>query len=259
MSAADAPLVVTLPERLDRPLRLGPFPSARDALRFLTYAAVGACLAPFVPAGLWLGVVGLGFVSSVWKPGGETVEGRAARAVSWELRRLRGGRGMTPADLPEPSHRAHLTLDSGARVAVVRAGGLPLAYLPSAELARRFEQFREIVRGLDGGFVLHATLAPIHAGPFVPVGQAPGGADRAARDGYRELVRLIARGRSVRRVYLAVGCTSPGSEGVGRLEANVAALMERLAALGLVPFRLRDRALAEAARRIGWAERGPSP
>ncbi len=95
MSAADAPLVVAFPERLDRTLRLGPFPSARDALRLLTYAAVGACLAPFAPADLWLGVVGFGFVSSVWKPGGETVEAQTLRTVSWGLRRLREGRPMT--------------------------------------------------------------------------------------------------------------------------------------------------------------------
>jgi len=254
MSAADLPPTVRFPEKLDRTLRLGPFPSGRDALRFVTYAAVGACLAPFVPPALWLGVVLLGFVSSVWKPGGEAIEARFVRFVAWEVRRTRRVRTMTGATGTGRTHRAHLTLGSGVRAAVVRAAGLPLAYLPSAELGRRFEIFRELVQGLEGGFLVYSTLVPIHPTPLLPTEPVPGGAEREARRGYQELVELIARGRSVRRVFVAVGCTDPGLEGIGRLEATVATLVERLRALGLNPIRLRDRALGEAARRIGLGE-----
>jgi hypothetical protein len=249
---------VVLPERLDRQLRLGPFPSGRDALRFVTYVAIAACLAPFVPTALWLGVAVLGFASSVWKPGGESVERRLVRALSWEVRRFRREVTMgSPATLG-PTHRAHLHLAGGVRAAVVRAAGVPLAYLPSAELARRYELFREVVRGLEGGFFLFATSTPIHPNPFLPGELAPVGGEREARAGYQELVELIARGRSVRRVYVVVGCADPGAPGIERLEATVGTLLERLAALGLRPLRLRDRALREAARRIGLAERAGS-
>ena len=256
MSVAEAPPTVCFPERLDRTLRLGPFPSGRDALRFITYAAAGACLAPFVPTPLWLGVVLLGFASSVWRPGGETIETRVLRFAVWEVRRIRRGHPMNARAGNGSAPRAHLTLDSGVHVAVVRARGLPLAYLPSAELARRFDTFRDIVRGLESGFLLCATLATIHPRPFVPGEPVPTGVEREARAGYRELVELIARGRSVRRVFVAVGCADPGVEGIGRLEATVVTLLDRLGALGLQPVRLRDRALGEAARRMGLENPG---
>jgi hypothetical protein len=259
MAGAEGPPAVGFPERLDRTLRLGPFPSGRDALRFVTYAAVGACLAPFVPTYVWLGIVLVGFASSAWKPGGETVERRVLRLASWELRRLGGDRSMRPRDGIASARRGHLRLRSGLHVAIVRAAGLPLAYLPSAELARRFELFRELLRGIDGGFALFASLAPIHARPFVPAEPAPAGPEGAARAGYRELVELIARGRSVRRVFVAIASADAGVEGVGRLEATTATLLERLGALGLKPVRLRDRTLGEAARLIGLAEGRPAP
>ncbi len=259
MAGAQGPPVVGFPERLDRTLRLGPFPSGRDALRFVTYAAVGACLAPFVPTYVWLGIVLVGFALSVWKPSGETAESRILRFASWEFRRIGGGRSMNSMQGVGSVRRGHLRLRSGLYVAIVRAAGLPLAYLPSAELARRFELFRELLRGIDGGFALFASLAPIHARPFAPAEPAPAGAEGEARAGYRELVELIARGRSVRRVFVVVGSADAGLEGVGRLEATTATLLERLGALGLKPVRLRDRTLGEAARLIGLAEGRPTP
>ncbi len=254
MAGAEEPPTVALPERLDRTLRLGPFPSGRDALRFVTYVAVAACLAPFVPTAVWLGIAVLGFASSVWKPGGEPVERHVARVLAWEARRFGSARAMSAPARPGPGPRAHLALAPGVRAAVVRAAGVPLAYLPPAELARRFALFRELVRGLEGGFFLFAAGAPIHPGPFVPKGPPPDGGEREARAGYRELVELIARGRSVRRVYVVVVCADPGVPGIERLEATVETLLERLAGLGLRPARLTDRALREAARRIGLAD-----
>src|SRR5208282_2604654 len=63
--------VVVLPERVDRRVRLGPFPSAKDAVKFASYAAAGAVLAPFATPFAWVPVLALGFVVSVWHPDGE--------------------------------------------------------------------------------------------------------------------------------------------------------------------------------------------
>ncbi len=166
---------------------------------------------------------------------------------------------MRPREGVVSARRGHLRLRSGLHVTIVRAAGLPLAYLPSAELARRFELFRELLRSIDGGFALFASLAPIHSRPFVPAEPAPADAEGAARAGYQELVELIARGRSVRRVFVVIASADAGVEGVGRLEATTATLLDRLGALGLKPVRLRDRALGEAARLIGLAEGRPTP
>ena len=44
---------VALPVAIGRRMRLGPFPSARDALRFLAYATAGAVVIPFFGAIAW--------------------------------------------------------------------------------------------------------------------------------------------------------------------------------------------------------------
>jgi hypothetical protein len=251
MDETEGPPCVAIPEPLDRKLRFGPFPSTVDALRFLGYAAAGACLAPIAPLPLWLGVVGLGFVLSVSKPGGESLESRAVRLARWHLRTVRPGVAMRPTEPGGNSPRGHARLASGVRATVLRAAGLPLAYLPSGDLARRFELFRELLRTLDGSLMIHATTAPIHARPFVPAEPRPVGPERAARDGYRELVELIARGRSVRQVFVVIASPEPGVEGAGRLEASTSAVLDRLGAVGLKPVRLRDRALRDAVHRIG--------
>jgi hypothetical protein len=74
-----------------------------------------------------------------------------------------------------------------------------------------------------------------------------------AASGYSELVTLLCRRRLLRRIYIVLGTPDASSDAIGRLEGRVANLMERLTALGLRPMRLRDRALAEAARRFGWS------
>ncbi len=88
--------MVPLPGPVERRLRLGPFASTRDALKFVTYAAVGALLAPFVSPYAWLPVLGLGFGVSVWRPDGEAVDERIGRWIGWSWRHL-GGTPMTRA------------------------------------------------------------------------------------------------------------------------------------------------------------------
>jgi hypothetical protein len=248
--AEDGPPVVTIPERLDRRMRLGPFPSGRDALKFVTYAAGSAVLLPFGGATLWLPTVGVAFLLSVWRPDGEPLDRRVLAVARWKWRTLRGAAGpMTPVGLKASA--ALLRLPDGRHAGVLRTAGVPLAYLPPAELARRFERFRELLRALEGGLQLRATLAPIHARSFLPDGPDPTPAEQRAREGYAELVTLIARRRSVRQVYLVRATAGPGAEAAHRLEAELGRLAERLAGLGLAPLRLRDRALRDGAQRIG--------
>jgi hypothetical protein len=250
------PPVAGLPERLDRRLRLGPFPSGRDALKFVTYAAAGALVIPVAGAVAWLPVLCAAFAVSVWRPDGEALDERLVAVVRWRWRDLRQEGSVTGRPGARDPRGAVVRLSSARRAAVVRMGGIPLAYLPPTELARRFELYRTLLRTVEGGFLLRAAPAPIHARSFVPGGAAPAGAERAAWAGYRELVDLIARRRLVRHVYLAVATAEPGADGLLRLESDLAALADRLTALGLRPVRLRDRALHDAVRRIALAESG---
>jgi hypothetical protein len=254
MAVGEGP-TVAVPERLDRTLRLGPFASGRDALKFVAYAAVGAVLVPFAGALVWLPFVGAGLAVSLWRPGGEALDDRCARYLRWKLGVRPRGR---PVNGGRPGPRSVVRLPTGY-AAVVRSGGLPLAYLPSDGLARRFEQYRELLRAIDGSILLLASRAPIHAAPLRPAEPPPVGPERPARDGYRELVEVIVRRRHLRQVLVALTVVGTGPEAAGRLDDAVASLVDRLAALGVRSGRLRDRALDAAVQRLGLsAEGGPT-
>ncbi len=256
---SDAPTgwpTVPLPERVDRPLRLGPFPSARDALKFLCYAGVGVALVPLVDLPFGLAVAAAGFLVAVHHPEGRPWDERALDVLRWKWRATSGGRMRTSKPRPPLIHSGLVRLGEGDWVAVVRTGGVPLAFLPPSELARRFESYRDLLRASDGRLLFLATLSSIRAAPFLPPEPGGDGPDRAARAGYSELVELLCRRRHGRRIYLVVGGRESGMEGVARLEGQVALLLEHLTALGLAPVRLKDRALLEAARRLDWPVEG---
>ncbi|HLM71014.1 MAG TPA: hypothetical protein VK423_06510, partial [Thermoplasmata archaeon] len=84
------PPLIRLPERLDRRMRLGPFPSSRDALKFVTYAAAGALLSPFTSPWVWLPVLLAGFAVSVWRPDGRAVDERILAYSVWKFRSFAG-------------------------------------------------------------------------------------------------------------------------------------------------------------------------
>jgi len=248
---------VTVPERLDRPLRLGPFPSAREAVKFVGAVATGAvvCLAVAPWAGLPIVVLGAAVV--LWRPEGEPLDARAAAALRWAWRRQAGGSPVTDPNVPAPvAPSGTLQLPDGREAVVLQTAGVPLAFLPPPELAHQFERYRELLRSVGSGLIVAATAVPIHAGSLLPPAPEGPRPDRAALDGYRDLVTLLARRRSVRRVLLALPQELPGPEGRRRLEGAAELLAGRLADLGLRPERLRHRALTEAARRLGWSGRG---
>ncbi len=253
---AQGPPLVALPGRLDRRLRLGPFASGRDALKFLGYAAVGLVFAPTPEPLLAVPFVLTGALVTLYRPGGEGLDARLATVVRYGLRRARSGASVTAAPTRLGAHSGVVARGDGRVAAVLRTGGVPLAFLPPGELARRFDLYRDLLRSLDGEVRILATTAPIFARALLP-GPANGTErERAARDGYAELVRLLLAGRRVRRVYVALSSTGAAEGALGRLEVGVGTLLERLSALGLDPRRLEGRALWAAAGRLGLRPSG---
>jgi hypothetical protein len=250
-AAFEAPPVVALPERLDRRLRLGPFPSARDALKFVSYAATGALLAPFTLPYLWLPVVALGFLVSVWRPDGRAIDARTVDYLAWRARGAFGGGPVTDPTGAVEVRGGRLRIAPGRYVAVIRARGVPFAYLPPAELTRRFELFRGLLRRTGTSLSLLVGLEPIRATDVQPPRDPVGGADRQALAGYAELVDLLARRRSQRRVYVAVA-TSDARPAANDVDRKAKDLEAGLAELELRPCRLTGRALRDASRRFGW-------
>ncbi len=254
--AASVP-TVALPERFDRRLRLGPFPSARDALKFVVYATAGALLAPFVPPIVWLPIVGIGFGIAVWRPEGQALDERAVALVLWLLRRERREAEMT-RHAPDPLlRRGLLRLDSGTLAVVLRADGTPLAYLPPVELQFRFASFREFLREIEGGWVWSVSSGPLRPEAVVPTTTADPSEETDDRAGYRELVETLCRRRARRQidVVLTGGAATP--DRVLELERRADRVAGRLAELGIPVVRLRDRGLADAGRRLGWTVGGP--
>jgi hypothetical protein len=251
------PPLIGLPERIDRRMRLGPFPSSRDALKFVTYAATGALLSPFTNPWLWLPVALGGFAVSVWRPEGRAVDERLLQYALWSLRSRRMGNAVTRSASRPLVRQGLLQLEPHRYVAVVRTGGTPMAYLPPDELARRFDSYRELLRATDESFAFLSTAVPIRSQAVRPSPAPEDARDTPARLGYSELVLLLCRRRLLRRVYFVLASAQADADAIGRLEGRVASLVERLTALGLRPTRLRDRSLAEAARRFGWAVEVP--
>jgi hypothetical protein len=248
----DGPPVIGLPERIDRRMRMGPFASSRDALKFVLYAATAALLAPFTTPWIWLPLVAGGFAVSVWRPEGQAVDERAITFVQWKIR-CWNPRGSADRMTGTPLVRQGLIqLNPHHYAAVVRTGGTPVAYLPPDELGRRFELYRELLRSMDTGFVWLAATVPIRAQAVRPNSLPGSPGELRAASGYSELVTLLCRRRLLRRIYIVIGTHDPSPDAIGRLEGRIAHLLEGLGALGLRPIRLRDRSLAEAARRFGW-------
>ena len=249
---AQGPPLIGLPERLDRRMRLGPFPSSRDAVKFAGYAAAAGLLSPFANPVVWLPVIAVGFLVSVWRPDGQAVDERALAMVAWRFRSAVPGHALTATSGRPLVRQALLELPSHRYVAVVRTGGSPVAYLPPDELARRFELFRDLLRSLDSAVVWLAATVPIRSQSVRPVDPAGSLREAAGLSGYTELVSALCRRRMLRRVYLVLAANGCGTEAILQLEGRVASLIERLSALGVRPTRLRDHALAEAAHRFGW-------
>jgi hypothetical protein len=247
---ADGPPVIVLPERVDRRLRLGPFPSARDAVTFLAYAAIGSLLAVLVGPVVGLAVIIAGFALSVVRYEDGRLDTRALTILRYAFGPLPRRNGVSVTSPSRLQRQGVATAPSGGYFAVVRAGGSPMAYLPPSEIARRFDRFRELLRAEPEGLVLRVWLAPMRASPVVPPAVDPGRTDAPARDGYAELVRLLCARRAVRRIDVLRRSTHSGAEGLTELDTHVTRLVDRLAALEIPARRLTGQSLADATRRL---------
>jgi len=247
---------VRIPERLDRPLRLGPFSGGREAIRFLAAAAIGTLVSLAVAPWAGVPVIGAGAIVALWRPNGEGLDERIVAWARWAARRApRGDRLIPPPGGSVEAGRTTLELPDGRSAVLLRAGGCPLSFLPPAELARHFDRYRELLQASDGGLIMAASAAPIHAESVLPDGQATSEQEQEAQEGYRELVALLARRRSVRVVLLALVQDSTAADDGRRLATAGRLLAERLADLGIRVEPLQGAALAHAARRIGLLPR----
>jgi hypothetical protein len=248
-----------LPERLDRRLRLGPFPSARDALKFVLYAAAGALLVPFTGPFVWVAIAGLGFAIAVWRPDGGPWDERAAAFVLWRVRRRAGSGTVTRRATGPAVERGLLGIEGGPHCAILRAGGIPIDYLPPTELHRRFAEYRELLLALDGSFGWTATIDPIRSSLVLPEARPTSEPEAWGRDGYRGLVEAICRRRGRRRIDWVLSADVPGTEGVAALERRIELVVQRLSACGVPIARLTGRRGSDAARRLGWPARSAHP
>jgi hypothetical protein len=248
---------IGLARRLDRSLRLGPFPSARDAMKFAAYAAAGTVALPFGGALAWLPVVGAGFLLAVVRPEGRGLDDRAGDYLRYQWRR-RHRRRSTGKASGCPSAGRILTLPGPLLVAILETGGIPIRFLPPADARRLYDAFRELLRSLDAGVFLSVGSAPVPPLPRLPPPPGPSRAlERGARAGYVEMLGLLMRRRARRQVRVVLFAPGVGAAAGPQLEARTRALAGRLAALGLDPVRLEGAALGRAAAAIGWPSGGP--
>ena len=253
MAERAGPSTLPLFTSAERRLRFGPFPSVGDALRFVSYAATGALVIPWLGTWAWLPIVGAGFLLVVWQPGGIALDVALwARFTWWE-------RALTPwengvSTEARRGRQGTVRIGDGYQVAVTKCTGRPIAFLPPEELQQKFRLYREMLRSLKAGIVLIGVGLPVDARPWIPSPGDAEGADREARAGYAEMVNVLCRHRRQRRVYL-LQWTAEGEEGADtRLEERVDSLTEHLARLGVAPVRLHGPALGAALVRFGWGE-----
>jgi hypothetical protein len=243
------PLSIGLPEPVDRTMRLGPFPSVRQALKFATFSAVavvaGSLFGPVwsVP---WLGG---GFVLAVYRNQGEGLDDRAAARVGFLLRSRARRRGRGDAVARGP----YGTWLPGRLVAVLATGGVPVAFLPPTDARALFDRFRALLNHLDHGLILVAGVVPLRAEALAEDERNPlaGTPEAAARAGYLHLRTLVARKRYHRRVLVGLWVDAGLNGATERLDAAADRLAEDLRQMGLAAERLRDRALVQAAEVFG--------
>lgn len=201
MEAASASLAsIPLYRLAPRRLRLGPFASGRDLVKFLGIATIGALVAAVSSAMAWLPFLALGVAVSFVRVDAQTLDDYALGYCRYRWRSSPRSRTLSGPEAPTRRTSAAYREPPGS----VRAGGIPIAYLPPAELERLFEDWRSALGTLDRPLfcrVLGERFSPL---PFLPAVSPPPGPERAALDSYREMIRLLLRHRYRRRVDLLV-------------------------------------------------------
>jgi hypothetical protein len=246
---------IGLPERLDRGSRLGPFPSGSAAVKFLLISALGALVALRFGPLLWPPFLGLGALLTFHRPDAPAADEKFANWLRWRWRRSR------PAELRRdghPTRRPDLArLADGRLVGGLAAGGIPLTFRPAADAARIFRLYAQWLRTTGATVVITVGRRPIPSGAFLPQGRgARDPEELAAERGYAELVRLLTRRRSRRRVELLLIAPAPGASGAGEMDAQLRACSDVLSELEVDHRRLRRGDLLRAVRELEIAPEG---
>jgi hypothetical protein len=227
-----------------RRLRLGPFGSGRDLVRFLGIATIGAIVAAVSFAVVWLPFLAIGATVAFVRVEGQTLDEFAIGYCRFRWRSAVGTRQAAGASPLTP--RPPRTSSEGPPRSI-QAGGIPIAYLPPSELQRLFEEWRTTLATFDrpiGCRMRGERFSPL---PFLPRSSPRGGAEAAVLESYREMVRLLLRHRHRRVVDLTVW-ESPSERRESstvrerRLDALVAALLRLGIPAGRVSFVRRSSA-----------------
>ncbi|MCI4347447.1 MAG: hypothetical protein L3J97_02365 [Thermoplasmata archaeon] len=188
-------------ELASRRLHLGPFGSGRDLVKFLGVATVGAAVAALSSAVMWLPFLGIGVLVTFVRVEGRTLDDYAVGYLRfrWRSSSTREGPLRGWPLFPSPSAR------SRERTPSLRAGGIPIAYLPPADLQRLFEEWRSTLAAVSRPLSVRMRGEPFSPLPFLPTSTSPRDGERQALAAYRQLVRLLLRHRYRRIVELTVG------------------------------------------------------
>ncbi|MCI4323006.1 MAG: hypothetical protein L3K03_03140 [Thermoplasmata archaeon] len=243
---------IPLPPPLLRSPRFGPFPSARDGLKFFLIAALGGGVAAVAGALTWLPFLAGGFVVAVYRPDGWSLDERATAWVRWQY----CSGEHEPVATPPPGPGSPALKDRAGRwVAALEAEGIPVAFLPPLDRRRLFDGYTGLLRSIDPVAFFQVGSVPRRAAPVLPKPPLPPGPEATAAAGYAEMIRLLLRRRRARRVLVVVGSRSGGHAGLDQLSATLQGVAAGLDAME-IPYR-RVSAEEIARRCPGIAEPGP--
>ena len=213
-----------------RRLRLGPFASGRDLVKFLCLATTGAAAAAVTSVVVWLPFLAAGAVLALVRVDGRTLDDYALGYCRFR-RRASHGTTDTAAAAPYGSRSSRPRSHPSP---IIRAGGIPIAYLPPADLHRLFDEWRSAVSAIDGVVGIRSRGELFSPLPFLPAVERPRGPERVALESYRELVRGLLRKRYRRVVEVMVRAgRSDGDAPPISLETQVEALLATLERLGI--------------------------
>jgi hypothetical protein len=183
-----------------RHLSLGPFGSGRDLVKFLAFAAIGATIAAITSAAAWLPFLAAGALVAFVRVDGQTLDDYALGYCRFRWRASVGTRRVSGA----PGQDRRPSGSSPGTSPALRAGGIPIAYLPSGELQRLFDEWRSTLAALDRPIGCRMRGEVFSILPFLPKPSGAQPAERGPLSSYRELVRTLLRHRYRRVVDLTV-------------------------------------------------------
>lgn len=217
-----------------RGLHLGPFGSGQDLVKFLGVAVFGAVVAAVSSAVLWVPFLALGAIIAFVRVEGRTLDDYALGYFRFRWRTKHASGRPVPSSTVSPPARG----GTRQRRPSIRAEGVPIAYLPPADLQHLYDEWRAALRALDrplGYRMRGERFSPL---PFIPTISGLDAGESAALASYRDLVRAVLRHRYRRVVDLTVwNDPSDRRPKSGHLEAAVTELITALERLGVPAYR----------------------